>query len=157
MTKKTQNKVTKARKALSKLTERQREQLLERGIIATIEGQSLSAHNTISLYAQGCNDAVVGGYQQWRNAGRQVRKGESGFVIWFPTTRKSDSEIVDEKPRFFTATVFAQYQTDPIDTPKQASVDATDDPFAIFDEPLPEPKREVRITRNAQPAATFEF
>lgn len=133
MTKKTKDKVSKARKALSKLTERERSLLLERGLIMTIEGQKLSAHNTIALYSQGCNDSVVGGYQQWRKAGRQVRKGQSGFVMWFPAAKRGDTD--NEKPRFFTTTVFAMSQTDPIDAPKQASVDPNDDPFAIFDEP----------------------
>jgi len=115
MTQKTKTKVARALKAVAKLSERERAQLLERGIVKTIEGVTLSTHNTISLYAQGCNDAIVGGYKQWRDVGRQVRKGESGFVIRFPAFRKGRVDDENEKPRFFYATVFAQSQTDEIE------------------------------------------
>ncbi len=105
------------RRKLAGLTEAERQELTARGIIATIEGRTLSLHNTLMVYIQ-CNGqapSIVGGYQQWRKAGRQVSKGQHGYTILFPAGNK-DKETGDiiDATRFFTGTVFDIAQTEVI-------------------------------------------
>lgn len=117
MTPKTKEKVKKVRELLSSLTEAQRAELLSNAQfwITTIEGHPLSANNTVALLLQGCKDPIVGGFNQWIKAGRCVRKGSVGFVIWIPSKKKADDLDESEEPgpaRFYTTTVFSQSQTD---------------------------------------------
>lgn len=102
------------RKRLSSLTEEQKQQLLSRGLIATIEGRILSPHNTIMVYFQsnGTMPTVVGGYRQWLKAKRQVKKGEHGSVIWFPVGSKDKDGDIIEADTFYTAVVFDISQTE---------------------------------------------
>lgn len=105
------------RTRLANLTESERQVLTARGIIATIEGRTLSLHNTIMVYLQ-CNGktpTIVGGYQQWRKAGRQVKKGEHGYIIWFPTGRKNEETgDIEEIETYYTGTVFDVSQTEAV-------------------------------------------
>ena len=121
MTPKTKEKVKKVRELLSSLTEAQRAELLSNAQITTIEGHPLSVNNTVALLVQGCKDPVVGGFRQWIKAGRCVRKGSVGFVIWTPSKRRSDEsdDSEDFEPRFYPTTVFSQSQTDVL-TPKDS-------------------------------------
>jgi hypothetical protein len=115
VTPKTKEKVKKVRELLSSLTEAQRAELLSDAQITTIEGHPLSANNTVALLLQGCKDPVIGGFHQWKRAGRCVRKGSVGFIIWIPSKRKAPDLDEFEEPeptRFYPATVFAQAQTD---------------------------------------------
>ncbi len=109
--------IKELRKQLANLTPEQKQALTSRGIIATVEGRQLSIHNTLLVYLQ-CNGhapTVVGGYQQWKRAGKQVRKGEHGFTIWFPVGQKNeDTGDVTQAERFFTGTVFDISQTEAI-------------------------------------------
>jgi hypothetical protein len=117
MTPKTKEKVKKVRELLSSLTDEQRAGMLADAQITTIEGHPLSVNNTVALLLQGCKDPVVGGFNQWIKAGRCVRKGSVGFVIWIPSKKRADDldESEDPEPaRFYPATVFAQAQTDRI-------------------------------------------
>jgi len=104
------------REQLSKLTPEQRQGLADRGIIATIEGRQLSLHNTILVYLQsnGQTPTIVGGYQQWKRAGRHVSKGQHGMMIWFPVGEKNKDtgELVGGPETFYTATVFDIGQTE---------------------------------------------
>lgn len=105
------------RQRYGNLTDDQRQALVNRGMVATVDGRVLSVKNTILLHMQatGTAPSVVGGYRQWKEAGRQVRKGEHGSMIWIPAgTRDSDGELVDVA-RFLTAIVFDVSQTDPIE------------------------------------------
>lgn len=110
-----QAKVSELRTKLSHLTQEQRQELINGGIIATIEGRTLSLHNTLILYIQadGTLPTIVGGYKQWKAAGRQVVKGQHGSMIWFPVGDK-DKETGDiiSAERYFTATVFDISQTE---------------------------------------------
>jgi len=84
----------------------------------TVEGRPLSLHNACLLAAQLASVTLVGGFRQWRRAGRHVRKGEHGLALWVPRgTPKSepndpeaDSEA--ERPRFLIGTVFDVSQTE---------------------------------------------
>ena len=103
------------RKKLASLSEAEKQSLISRGLIATIEGRTLSVYNTILVYLQpnGLATSVVGGYRQWLKAGRQVKKGEHGFTILIPVGKKDEGtgDII-EVARFYPATVFDISQTE---------------------------------------------
>ncbi len=112
------DRINELRRKLAGLTEAERQELTARGIIATIEGRALSLRNTLMVYIQ-CNGntpTVVGGYQQWRKAGRQVSKGQHGYTILFPAGNK-DKETGDiiDATRFFAGTIFDIAQTEVIE------------------------------------------
>ncbi len=108
--------VKELRDRLANLTPEQRQVLIANGVIATVEGRQLSLHNTLLLYLQsnGTTPSIVGGYQQWRKAGRQVKKGEHGMMIWFPIGTKTEEGDIAAPERFFTGSVFDITQTEDI-------------------------------------------
>jgi N-terminal domain of anti-restriction factor ArdC len=105
---------------ISKMTDAERAALAAKlpGVV-TIEGRALSPHNQMMLAFQG-EFTVVGGFQQWKRAGRVVMKGQRGACIWFPLgDRKQDGTedttgAGEEKSscRFGLATVFDVKQTE---------------------------------------------
>ena len=110
-------KIIRIRKTLSEMSEEQRQAVADKFGIVTVEGHLLTPHNQCFLVAQSeINFSIVGGFQQWRKAGRIVRKGEHGFIILVPSKTNEDenSDIVsdDENVRFFSATVFDISQTE---------------------------------------------
>lgn len=84
--------------------------------VATIEGHALSLKNAMLLIMQRAQVSVVGGFQQWRQAGRIVRKGEKALALWIPVTRKETDESGEEtvNPGFRIANVFDISQTEEI-------------------------------------------
>jgi hypothetical protein len=123
-------KINRIRKTLSEMTEEQRQAVAEKFGIVTVEGHSLSAHNQCFLVAQSeLNFSIVGGYRQWKKAGRSVRKGEHGFYLFVPSITKEETLVSpnggenaaeassdDDTPFFFTAVVFDISQTEEIST-----------------------------------------
>jgi hypothetical protein len=114
-------KIIKIRKTLSELSEEQRQAIADKYGIVTVEGHLLTPHNQCFLVAQSeMNFTVVGGFQQWRKAGRSVRKGEHGFLIFVPSRQQETENPVDnflesdEDVKFYTATVFDISQTEVI-------------------------------------------
>jgi hypothetical protein len=110
-------KIIRIRKTLSEMTEEQRQAVADKFGIVTVEGHLLTPHNQCFLVAQSdINFTIVGGFQQWKKAGRIVRKGEHGFLILVPCKSKQDEnhEMIsdDEDVHFFTATVFDISQTE---------------------------------------------
>ena len=104
-------KIIRIRKTLSEMTEEQRQAIADKYGIVTVEGHLLTPHNQCFLVAQSeINYTVVGGFQQWKKAGRIVRKGEHGFFILVPSKIQQDenSEMIadDEDIKFYSATVF---------------------------------------------------
>jgi len=86
------------------------------GNIITCEGRQLSPHNCALIAFQGARGCtIVGGYQQWKKAGRQVEAGEHGFSIWIPMAQKKDTAenmgSDSEKLAFRLITVFDVSQT----------------------------------------------
>ncbi len=58
--------------------------------------RSFSPRNTLMILMQRPSARYCMGYRQWQQHGRQVKKGESGLMIWIPLLRKpSDEEIED--------------------------------------------------------------
>ena len=117
---KKKSRIQAIRKTLSEMTEEKRTELIEKfGIVVTIEGHPLTAHNTCFLYAQTEKPiTVVGGFQQWRKAGRTVKKGEHSLLIFVPSIKRKDGPVPSEvegsedEPFFFTANVFDITQTE---------------------------------------------
>ena len=112
-------KIIRIRKTLSEMTEEQRQAIADKYGIVTVEGHLLTPHNQCFLVAQSeINFTVVGGFQQWKNAGRIVRKDEHGFLILVSskTNSEENSEMIsdDEDVKFFSATVFDISQTEVI-------------------------------------------
>lgn len=66
--------------------------------------------------ARGATVTRPAGYRTWQQMGRQVRKGESGYRILAPVTRRIEDEAKDESQRivvgFRVVTVFDVTQTD---------------------------------------------
>ncbi|NJD23487.1 MAG: hypothetical protein FIA82_12615 [Melioribacter sp.] len=109
-------KIIRIRKTLSEMTEEQRQAVADKFGIVTVEGHLLTPHNQCFLVAQSeINFSIIGGFQQWKKAGRIVRKGEHGFLIFVPAKAKQEnnSEMIsdEEDVHFFTATVFDISQT----------------------------------------------
>lgn len=99
------------RKILS-LSPAEREAITASLGMLTIEGRSLSPQNQLMIYFQLGKATVVGGFKQWRDCGRTVRKGEHGAVIFFPVGAKNkETGEVEEAERFYTAVVFDISQT----------------------------------------------
>ena len=106
---------------VSKMTEDERVRLVGEGWPVTIEGHRLSMHNACMLVCQRQGVSIVGGFRQWRQAGRIVRKGEHGQAIWGPVgdgkpKQDADGEQTEERqrPQFILATVFDIGQTKPL-------------------------------------------
>jgi len=82
------------------------------GCVVTVEGRALSVHNMCLLAVQCPTVTVVGGFQQWIKAGRCVRKGEHGLMVWAPRMGAKDEAGQSEREGFVMVTVFDVSQTD---------------------------------------------
>lgn len=95
-------------------------------------GESLARYSFRNqlLIGMQCPDATdVAGYVEWQDRGRQVRKGETGILIFAPLTRRAvmeDGKVLDRKPEpgeetvtkmrgLRITSVFDIGQTDPIE------------------------------------------
>lgn len=119
-------KIIRIRKTLSEMSQEQRQAIADKFGIVTVEGHLLTPHNQCFLVAQSpINFTIVGGFQQWKKAGRVVRKGQHGFLILVPSKTNSEesSEMVsdDEDVRFFSATAFDISQTEVINKQNEAA------------------------------------
>lgn len=103
-------------KAISKMNEAERNALVQ-SWPTTIEGHPVSVHNACLLAYQG-GATVIGGFNQWKRAGRYVRKGEHGKSIWIPlgfrkkTDENGETTQEGEKTGFGLASVFDISQTE---------------------------------------------
>jgi len=88
--------------------------------IATIEGRTISIHNACLIACQNPGATLIGGFQQWRQHGRTVKRGEHGLMIWAPVRRPGNtdtdapgvSDVDSDRPRFIMVTVFDVSQTE---------------------------------------------
>lgn len=142
MTPEKQAKIKALRDRLKNLSDTEKQALINRGMITNIDGHVLSVHNTILLYLQsnGTIPSVIGGFNQWRNVGKSVKKGEHGFIIFFPVGEKSEDGDIINATNFYTATVF--------DITQVQDLNSQDKPEPVTPEPIkPEPEP-VRPTNN---------
>lgn len=112
-------------KQVAAMSDAERAALAERAPIVTVEGRILSGHNKSLIMFQRPDATIVGGFRQWIAAGRAVRKGESGLMIWFPRKAVKANEpepapkSADAEPdevRFSIGYVFDVSQTEEIET-----------------------------------------
>lgn len=75
--------------------------------LVTIEGHRLSAKNSAMAVMQNDNATILGGYRQWQEVGRQVKKGEKSITLLAPKIKNDD-----ELGGFFFINVFDISQTD---------------------------------------------
>jgi len=139
MTPERKERIATLRTKLSNLSKEEKQALASKGIITTIEGRAMSINNTLLLYIQsnGTTPTVVGGYNQWKQAGRQIQRGAHGFMIWFPIGNKDkDTGNILEASKFFTGTVFDISQTE------------------LIGEPQPQPQPQPQAQPQPQPQAT---
>ncbi|MHC4616780.1 MAG: ArdC-like ssDNA-binding domain-containing protein [Planctomycetota bacterium] len=94
-----------------------RERMASKIQATTIEGRTLSAFNQCLIAHQRESCTILGGFRQWKNNGRTVKKGERGLGIWVPKfNKKEDSPEAPEKlDGFIFGTVFDVTQTDEIE------------------------------------------
>jgi len=80
------------------LTDEQRVALAARMPIVTCEGHPLSTFNQCMLALQAQRVlTVIGGFRQWKKAGRYVRQGEhSCGCIWVPMGKRNGSGDTEE-------------------------------------------------------------
>lgn len=127
-------------KTVGAMSEDQRAAIVARcGAIVTCEGRPLSNFNSCLLASQFAAVSVVGGFWQWKRAGRKIKKGETALSLWIPAKgKKSDGngaeapaeEIVTEgaegetttggRARFIVGSVFDITQTEPDTTADDA-------------------------------------
>ena len=82
--------------------------------VVTIEGRRLSLHNQLMIAMQAPTASVVGGFKQWRKAGRAVVKGEHGIGIWIPRFGEGEDGTAAPAPEcFLFGFVFDISQTAP--------------------------------------------
>ena len=108
-------------KAVAALSDERRIEISQKYGVVTVEGRQLTPFNTCFIWTQNDRASVVGGFRQWKAAGRSVRKGEHGMGIWIPTGKgkKADpdstpADVAHEKdnPSFILGTVFDISQTE---------------------------------------------
>ncbi|MBK7106630.1 MAG: DUF1738 domain-containing protein [Ignavibacteriae bacterium] len=90
-------------------------------IISSIEGRVYSGRNqmliALQFRFQNIIPTICGGFHQWKEHGRQVKKGEHGAVILYPVgvdKKKNEGEEAEEPSNFFSAVVFDISQTEEI-------------------------------------------
>jgi len=95
------------------------------GAIVTCAGRALSVHNSCLVLTQLPTASMVGGFWQWQDKGRKVKKGAVGLMIWIPTARGEKAEDAAPVPEgdsgtgkekrsgFILGTVFDVTQTEP--------------------------------------------
>ena len=101
-------------KTVADMTVEQRQEIVGKiGLIPTVTGGALSPFNSCIVLYQNKNASMVGGFRQWKAAGRYIRKGEHGVGIWIPAAKPESDDI-----RFFMGTVFDISQTEEINEEK---------------------------------------
>jgi len=104
-------KMRKLASEVAAMTDAERAAMAAKILVITIERHVLSVRNTILCVMQCRTVTVVGGFVQWKTAGRCVKKGESALWIMHPCTKKTDTGEPGET--FFRfAPVFDISQTD---------------------------------------------
>lgn len=116
-------KIKELAEKIATLSDAQRLEIAARFPVVTIAGHIISARNTVLLtlqYGESTPPTVVGGFRQWLEAGRCVRKGEKAAYILRPVARKKDDASEDHAEdkgapsRFVPIPVFDVSQTDTI-------------------------------------------
>jgi antirestriction protein ArdC len=116
--------VAELRERLKSLSDDERKEIADRCGYHNINGHIFSPRNQCLIAFQSVGRELLGtfaGFRQWLSVGRVVRKGESGMMIFFPTSKKNGNgdltdDDADNETRFYTVYVFDQSQTDELNT-----------------------------------------
>jgi hypothetical protein len=114
---------------VAELSEDERAALVMKvGAIVTCEGRALSPFNSCLVLSQLPTASMVGGFWQWKDKGRSVRKGAQGLMIWIPKHKGEEGdepapvpaaeapegeEKTGKRSAFVMGTVFDVSQTEP--------------------------------------------
>ena len=107
-------------KKIDAMTDAERKALSDKILVTTVEGHALSMHNQCLIAFQRDGVTLVGGFVQWKKAGRVVKHGEHGMMIWCATSARkeekaeAEAEGEEAKPGFIMGTVFDVSQTEPL-------------------------------------------
>ena len=89
--------------------------------VMTIERKPLSPKNTYLVLNQLKSATIVGGFDQWKRAGRVVSKGSKALGIWVPLKPRAATPTTTPPPdeekkafRFTFGNVFDISQTEPM-------------------------------------------
>lgn len=110
MTDTKKDKLKELRAFLSTMNESQRQAFVSKYGFVSIESHSYSLVNQCLIAFQYPQATILGGYQQFRKANRQVKQGEHGLVIFYPSARKND-ETGEDDISFYVGTIFDISQT----------------------------------------------
>ena len=110
MTNEKKDKIKQLRNYLSTMDDAQRQELASKVGIVSIDGHSFSITNQCLMAFQNPDVTIVGGFNQFKQAGRMVKKGEHGMVIFYPSARKNE-ETGEDDINFYCGTVFDISQT----------------------------------------------
>lgn len=107
------DKIKQLRNYLSTLDNEQRQELANKvGIVSIDNGHPFSTTNQCLMAFQNPDVTIVGGFNQFKQVGRMVKKGEHGMVIFYPSARKNE-ETGEDDVNFYCGTVFDISQTQP--------------------------------------------
>lgn len=84
--------------------------------LRTCEGHELSPFNACLVLSQQSDATIVGGFRQWKQKGRQVRKGARGCAIFVPKWKESEDGGIPDEKHFLMITVFDITMTDALET-----------------------------------------
>jgi hypothetical protein len=100
---------------IAQLSDEQRAALAMQCPVTTCEGHTLSIRNQALIALQFPAATLVGGFRQWLKAGRAVRKGEHGFMIWIASGGDVKEDGTADETRFLIGTIFDVSQTDALE------------------------------------------
>lgn len=119
------NRIKQMAEIITSLSPEEKQAYIDRvGVVRRIgEGGMLSPYNMCLVLYQMEDATLVGGYNQWLNVGRQVRRGERSICIFAPSNRKrtiekDGEEITVDRVNFRLVPVFDVSQTDAIEGEK---------------------------------------
>lgn len=104
------DKIKQLRNYLSTLDNEQRQELANKVGVISIDGHSFSVTNQVLMAYQNPKVTIVGGFNQFKQVGRMIKKGEHGMVIFYPSARKNEDTGEDDV-NFYCGTVFDIAQT----------------------------------------------
>jgi hypothetical protein len=104
---------------IAALPESDRIALSNQCLATNTQGHTLSPHNQMLIAYQFASATVVGGFHQWKAAGRSVKKGEHCISIWVPIGAKDSKTATEptdttERPGFMMGAIFDISQTEPL-------------------------------------------
>lgn len=108
----------RTRELVKRLNDLSKDQLLKFSEfnIRSITGSPYSLRNQQLIAMQSYYTEIIpticGGFHQWKEHGRKVKKGQHGFLIIFPVGVDKDSQEDEEPTQFFSAVVFDISQTE---------------------------------------------